>query len=84
VHINILTHKSDHENSSASHDHLVTVPSDQVTSELESEDLSDIGTIGNYIVSACEDKLRTCSLPRSSDGGCTINDLIPKSVVERG
>jgi hypothetical protein len=45
--IKTLTHESDHENSSASHHHLVTIPTDQVPSELQSKNLSDIGTVGD-------------------------------------
>jgi hypothetical protein len=84
VDIKACTHKSDHENSGASHDNFVTVPSYQVPSELESQNFSDVGAIGDWNVSACENKLPTCSLPRSSDRRCTINDLISESVVERG
>jgi hypothetical protein len=82
--IKTFTHESDHEDGSTGHDHLVTVPSNQVPSELKSKDFSDVGTVGDWFISSCEYKLPTCSLPRSSDRRCTINDLISKSVVERG
>ena len=46
-HLDGLAYKCDHENGGASHDLLVAVPIDQIAGELETEDLSDVRSIGD-------------------------------------